>query len=259
MDQWEMVDAGWGRLATDFATLGEPANAREYVAMHHLLSIQDGDDVLDMACGSGLALDLARMRGARVSGIDASAGLIAIARDRCPEADIRVGDMNELPWEQASFDVVTSFRGIWATTPNALSQAHRVLRPGGRFGLTAWGHLKASPGVWAMAPLALATRQQVQHQADMNQMGRPGIGERLITEGGFADVRRHELTMVWEFADVEHYLRAITSSGPAYEAIAAVGLDEFAKFARTMAAGAVRDGLPLRAELKLAGFTARKL
>src|SRR5690348_2120806 len=107
---WTIVDEGWGRKAVDFATLSEPGNCREYVAMHHRLGVADGDRLLDVACGSGLALDLAHLRGAVCAGIDASTRLVAVARDRLPDADIRVGDMHALPWPDASFDVVTSFR-----------------------------------------------------------------------------------------------------------------------------------------------------
>ena len=114
---WTVVDDGWGRCARDFATLSEPANCREYVALHHLLGVDSGDRLLDIACGSGLAVELAALRGATCAGIDASARLVAVARDRSPEADVRVGDMHALPWPDATFDVVTSFRGIWGTTP----------------------------------------------------------------------------------------------------------------------------------------------
>ena len=130
--QWVVVDEGWGRKAVDFATLSEPSNCREYVAMHHRLGVDAGDRLLDVACGSGLALELAGLRGAARSGLDASARLVAVARDRNPGCDIRVGDMNALPWDSASFDVVTSFRGIWATTPGAVGEIFRVLAPGGR-------------------------------------------------------------------------------------------------------------------------------
>src|SRR4029077_19765513 len=93
LSQWERVDEGWGRRAVDFATLSEPSNCREYVGMHHWLGGDAGERLLDVACGSGLAIELARLRGASCAGIDASARLVAVARDRSPEADIRVGDM----------------------------------------------------------------------------------------------------------------------------------------------------------------------
>ena len=187
-DAWRLVDEGWGRRAAEFATLSEPANAREYVALQHRLGIGDGDRVLDLACGSGLAMELATLRGATVAGIDASDRLVAVAQQRLPEADIRVGDMHALPWEDGSFDVVTSFRGIWGTTPEALAEARRVLTPGGRLGFTVWGHIKKSPGAWALSPFRLANESKVQNQANMVALGRPGVGEELLASYGFEDV-----------------------------------------------------------------------
>ena len=67
-DGWPGVDVDkeWSRRAVEFATLSEPANCREYVALHHRLDLGAGDRLLDVACGAGLALELASVRGARV-------------------------------------------------------------------------------------------------------------------------------------------------------------------------------------------------
>jgi SAM-dependent methyltransferase len=256
--QWETVDEGWGRRAADFATLSELGNCREYVTVHHRLGVDAGDRLLDVACGSGLALELAGLRGASGSGIDASARLVAVARDRNPEADIRVGDMNALPWEPASFDVVTSFRGIWGTTPGAVAEMYRVLCPGGRAAITVWGHIKASAGAWALAPLRLATAEKVGNQAEMVSLGRAGAGEALLESSGFVDIKRVKVPFAWEFADPELYARAVTSSGPAYEAIQNVGEAEFRRAAVEQAQQQLREGLPLRAEIDVVGYLARK-
>jgi SAM-dependent methyltransferase len=253
-----MVDEGWGRKAVDFSALSEPSNCREYVAMHHRLGADAGDRLLDVACGSGLSIELARLRGAVCSGIDASPRLVAVARHRNPGSDIRVGDMNALPWDQAAFDVVTSFRGIWGTTPVAVAEIHRVLRPGGRVGITVWGHLKVSPGAWAMAPFRLAATEKVDNQAAMVSLGRPGAGEQLLESCGFRDVERVDVPFAMEFADPQLYARALASTGPAYEAIQNVGEAEFRRVAVEQAQGQLRDGLPLRAELKVVGYLARK-
>jgi uncharacterized peroxidase-related enzyme len=254
---WLQVDEGWGRRAVEFATLSEPANCREYVALHQHLRVGRGDRLLDIACGAGLAIELAAGRGATVAGIDASPRLVAVARDRTPAADVRVGDMHALPWPDGSFDVVTSCRGIWGTTPRALAEARRVLAPGGRLGVTVWGHLKASPGVWALQPFTWADEAKVTNQAAMVALGRPGAGEALLAEADFIDVRRVEIPFVWEFADPEAYARTLATTGPAYEAIQAIGDDEFAARAAELAAARVRDGLPLRAELAVVGYLAR--
>jgi SAM-dependent methyltransferase/alkylhydroperoxidase family enzyme len=256
--QWTLVDEGWGRRVADFATLSEPANCREYVALHQVLAVGPGDRLLDVACGSGLALELAAARGAEVAGLDASPRLVAVGRDRLPAADLRVGDMHRLPWADDSFDVVTSFRGIWGTTPDAVAEVRRVLRPGGRMGLTVWGHIKASPGAWALQPFTLAAPEKVAGQAAMVRLGRPGAGEELLAGWGFQDVRRHEIPFAWEFADPDHYARALASTGPAFEAIQVVGEQEFLRHARSVAAERVRAGLPLRAVILVVGYTAGK-
>jgi SAM-dependent methyltransferase len=253
-----MVDEGWGGHAAEFATLSEPANCREYVAIHHRLSVSQNDRLLDVACGSGLALELSALRGATGAGIDASERLVAIARDRNPGADVVVGDMNQLPWDDATFTVVTSFRGIWGTTPSAVAQIYRVLVPGGRVGLTVWGHIKASSGAWALAPFRMAAPQKVENQAAMVALGRPGAGEELLAQHGFADIERIEVPFVWEFADPEVYARTIASTGPAYEAIQNVGEDLFHREAIDIARAQMRGGLPLRAEIKVVGLVGVK-
>jgi SAM-dependent methyltransferase len=255
---WTVVDEGWGRRAVDFSSLSEPSNCREYVALHHQLGVDAGCRLLDVACGSGLAIELARLRGASCSGIDASARLIAIARYRSPESDIRVGDMHHLPWDDEAFDIATSFRGIWGTTPEAVVEMARVLRPGGRLGLTVWGHLKVSSGAWALSPFRLAASEKVDNQAAMVSLGRPGAGERLLESSGFTDVTRIDVPFAWEFADPEIYVRALSSTGPAYEAIQNVGEETFFKAALDQARQQVQDGVPLRAEINVVGYLARK-
>jgi len=255
---WTVVDRGWGHAVVDFATLSEPANVREYLSMHEHLRIGPGDRLLDIACGSGLAVELAVLRGAVGAGIDASERLIAVARDRNPDADLRVGDMHSLPWDDGIFDVVTSFRGIWGTTPDALAEAFRVLKPRGHLGVTVWGHIKSSPGAWALAPFRLAANPKVENQAAMVALGRPGAGEAMLARYGFDAVTRVNVPFVWEFTDPQLYARALASTGPAFEAIEHVGEDEFHRVAMAAAQERLRHGLPLRAEIDVVGYLARK-
>jgi SAM-dependent methyltransferase len=166
--------------------------------------------------------------------------------------------MFALPWDDAAFDVVTSFRGIWGTTTEVMREVFRVLVPDGRVGLTVWGHLKVSPGAWVMAPFRLAEQPKVDHQADMVALGRPGAGEELLARYGFVDIRRVNVPCAWEFTDPETYARALTATGPAYEAIQNVGEEAFIEAAMELARPLVRDGLPLRAEIDVVGYLARK-
>jgi len=111
------VDVGWGRAAAEFATLSEPANCREYVTVHHRLKVDEGDRLLDGRVRvPAWPSRLGRGYGERFcAGIDASRPADrGRARPQARTPDIRgSGDMNALPWDTGSFDVVTSFRGIW--------------------------------------------------------------------------------------------------------------------------------------------------
>ena len=121
-----------------------------------------------------------------------------------------------------------------------------------------WGHLKVSPGVWSLAPFRLAATEKVDNQAAMVSLGRPGVGEQFLAASGFAAIERIDVPFAWEFADPEVYARAVTSLGPAYEAIQNVGETEFHRAAVEQARGRLRDGLPLRADINVVGYLARK-
>jgi SAM-dependent methyltransferase len=253
-----MVDEGWGRKAVDFSTLAEPSCCREYVFVHSRLGLGAEDRVLDVACGSGLAIELARMRGATCDGIDASRRLVAIARHRNPDSDVRVGDMHALPWDDGSFDVVTSFRGIWGTTSAAMDEIRRVLRPGGRFSMTVWGDVKKSPGAWMFTPFRWATGEKVDHQADMVSLGRPGVGEAFLRDAGFEPAERFVVPWVMEYPDPETYARGLASTGPAYETMQNIGEEAFLAQAAALAREHVVDGLPIRGEVQLFGYVGTK-
>jgi SAM-dependent methyltransferase len=94
----------WGRLA---------APAREAVA--DAAGIGPGVRLLDAGCGTGELLALAIARGANASGIDVNPDMLAVARGRAPEADIREGDITSLPYAGDAFDVATAFNVVQFT------------------------------------------------------------------------------------------------------------------------------------------------
>ena len=121
-----------------------------------------------------------------------------------------------------------------------------------------WTMVDEGWGVWALSPLRLAAAAKVDNQAAMVSLGRPGAGEQLLASHGFVDVQRADVPFAWEFADPELYARALASTGPAYEAIQNVGEAEFHRAAAEQARGQRRDGLPIRAEINVVGYLARK-
>ena len=97
--------------------------------------------MLDVGCGVGAFLRLVAERGAEPHGIDASEALIAFARTRLPDADLRVGEMEELPWDDDTFDLVTGFNSFFFANDMvaALREAGRVAKPGAPVVIQVWG------------------------------------------------------------------------------------------------------------------------
>ena len=131
----------WGRDPETWANFQESQMRPLYDATLDALEPLAGRALLDAGCGAGLALRLAADRGAVVSGLDASAPLLEVARGRTPQADLRTGDIQALPYDDASFNVVTSFNAIqYAADPAAaVAQLARVCRAGGQVAIGVWG------------------------------------------------------------------------------------------------------------------------
>jgi ubiquinone/menaquinone biosynthesis C-methylase UbiE len=97
--------------------------------------------ILDLGCGNGYALEAVRRAhpANRYSGLDFSEELLALARARkLPGCELHLGDARALPYKDGSFDLVYSERCLinildWDGQKKALSEIHRVLRPGGHY------------------------------------------------------------------------------------------------------------------------------
>lgn len=103
-----------------------------------------GKLALDLACGTGNeALELAR-RGARVTGYDGAPRLLQVAGERAAAEGLELervqGDLAELPFDDDSFEIVTSVFGlIFTGSPqDSAAEIGRVLRPQGRIAFTSW-------------------------------------------------------------------------------------------------------------------------
>ncbi|HWB32485.1 MAG TPA: class I SAM-dependent methyltransferase [Acidobacteriaceae bacterium] len=98
-----------------------------------------GGDVLEVAPGPGfLAVELAKVRGLRVSGVDVSRTMVELAQKNAKEAgvrpDIRLGSASKMPFASETFDLLVcraAFKNF-AQPAEALKEMRRVLRPGGR-------------------------------------------------------------------------------------------------------------------------------
>jgi SAM-dependent methyltransferase len=229
----------WGAAADDWAELAEPSGAPLYEAAFDCIGLITGTRLLDVGCGAGLALQLAEKRGAVVAGLDASTRLLDVARSRLPDADLRQGDVEELPYGDGSFDAVTAFNAVqYAADPaRALREIRRVATPGAPVAVASWGdpercdarvligalgRLLPPPPPGAGGPFALAA---------------PGALEALVESAQLSAERAIEVSGPFVYADLESAVRASLSSGPACAAIQRVGREAV----RDAAAAALRS------------------
>lgn len=225
---WTEAGRGWGARAVQWAYLFEPYARPANEVLFDRLRIGDGVRLLDIACGSGFAAQLASGRGAVVAGLDAAEPLVTIARARTPSGDFRVGDMFALPFGHDSFDVATSFNGVWKGCEGALVEAHRVLVPDGRLGLTFWGrpkHLGLMP--YFLKVIELSPPSHGAASLEQGDTGRPGVVEDMLATTGFELVARGTVDVVNEWPDAATAARALAAAGPSVPAIDTVGYEAF--------------------------------
>lgn len=118
----------------------------------------DGDDVLDVGCGTGVLALAARDRvGATgaVTGLDPNGGMLDIARRADPSVTWDDGVVEHLPYDEATFDrVLSQFVLMFVSDASrALREMRRVTRPGGTVTIATWAAVETSPGYAAMVDL----------------------------------------------------------------------------------------------------------
>jgi SAM-dependent methyltransferase len=203
----------WGARAADWARYTAPVSAPAWEAVAAATGIQTGTRVLDVGCGSGEFCRLAASRGASVSGIDASEALIGLARRLVPDADLRVGAIESLPWPDDAFDVVTGFNAFQfaGDAVRALAEAARVTRPAGQVAICAWGRAAECDVLLVVG--ALRELQPPAPGPPPPALGEPGVAERLAVQAGLEPRASGRVDVPFRQPDEEALVRALLAPG----------------------------------------------
>lgn len=158
------------------------------------LALAEGESVLDAGCGTGLLLEqeaLAVGTGGRADGIDSSADMLELARDRCADlsqVNLHQGGVEQLPFDAASFDALSTTQCLLYVEQldAALAEFHRVLKPGGRIAV-----LETD---WSGAIMNSHDQSLTQRIFDAWELGQanPYLPKRLrplLSELGFGAIR----------------------------------------------------------------------
>ena len=218
----------WGQRPKDWSEIQEQTGKAGYDFVLNFLSVTQATKLLDVGCGSGYFCKLAVDKKIDVTGLDATTELVDEAKKRVPAANFHIGEMEELPFEEKSFDVVCGFNSFQyaADIKNALLEAKRVLKDGGKIAAMIWGnkedceaatYLKAvgsllpPPQPGAGGPFALSENQLL---------------EKILEEIGFKIISNTDISSIWDYADTGIALKGLLSAGPAAKAIENSGFEK---------------------------------
>ena len=194
----------WNARATDWASIEEQQMPTYEEALRRVGPVA-GRAVLDVGCGAGVFLRLAADRGALPFGLDASDGLIELAAARVPEAELRVGEMEAMPYDDDSFDLVTGFSSFFfaADLVAALREAGRVAKPGAQVLIHVWG----APERNDLEPMKRVARSYAPAPPP-DAAAPPPLWERAVLEGlageaGLIPEQWFTTSCFYEYADDE--------------------------------------------------------
>jgi len=210
----------WGARAQDWAEIQEAQFRTGYEAVFARVGLGRGAKYCDIGCGSGMAAQIAAELGAEVSGLDASETLLAIARERVQPSDFRLGEMEDLPFPEGFFDVVTGFNAFqYASDPvRALAEAKRIAKPDGQVVVMTWGTPAGMPAASLLAALKPLLPPPPPGAPGPFALSEESALRDFASQAGLQTIEVKDVNCEWFYADLPTALRGLGSSGVAMRA-----------------------------------------
>ena len=228
----------WGERADDWAEVMEGPNGWGIPVYRQILDrlpVDASTRLLDVGCGAGRFCRIASDHGAQVAGLDATAAFIEIARERIPEGEFELGEMESLPWQKDSFDVVTGFNSFFLAGDMvaALREAHRVASPGGSVALTIFGRPERCDSTRLFASMRRLVEEgsAESSESESRPATQPALHEEGVIRGVAEDAGLRPTEVAYfefeeEYRDLETMLRGYLAAPPGRMATRATSASE---------------------------------
>jgi SAM-dependent methyltransferase len=260
--------AGWAGLAAPYHRHSGPLTRRLVEPLLDAAGVAAGIRVLDVATGPGYAAAECVARGASAVGLDLSPAMLELARTLHPEVELVEGDVERLPFPDASFDAaVGNFVVLHLGGPErAARELGRVLRRDGGVALTTWASDRGGrlPGILldALAEVSATPPADLPPGPPILRFADDAEFRRLLEGAGFADVEVRTVAFTHRFADAEEiWQRLLQGTVRARVLVLEQPADVQARirtaFDRLAAVHEVGDGIELPVCVKLASGRAR--
>lgn len=218
----DLMRRSWDQAAAGYGLVGPPVFDHFAARLLELLDLQPGERVVDVACGTGaVALRAAQDVGpqGRVVATDFSRAMLDSAEKNAAALGLKniefhVRDAADLKLEENSFDVVTCSFSLFLFPDMAkcLGEMHRILKPGGRLGISVWARGAVVP-LWPL--LGELIRKYRLSPVVPNQIAwTPAEIEKLLSEAGFKGISSQEERQDFMFHDPQEVWEFQTSLGP---------------------------------------------
>ncbi len=213
----ELELKGWNQKARDYGDYAGHITRQAVEPLLDAVEVEAGSVFLDIATGPGYTAGAAQARGAIATGVDFSAGMIDEASRNYPNALFYEGDAEHLVFPSGFFDAAVCPFGLlhMADPDQAISEAWRILKPGGKFAFTVW----APPEKHAFFQLVLGA---ISRHGSMDvalpeappffRFSEPAESQRALATAGFSDIVISELTLHWQPSSGQQLLDTIYKS-----------------------------------------------
>lgn len=226
MGSAERQAAWWSVAPRDWAELQEPFCRPLWEDTLAALGVGPGFRLLDAGCGGGGAAVLAAAFGCEVTGLDASGALVAIARERVPEARFVQGDLEQLPFAPGEFDGALAANSVIFADDirQAVRELRRVVRPGGRVAITTWGKPEQCEMRHVFAAVAGLLPRRPPGGGPF-AWSADGALAGLLREAGLDVVAEGGSPCDFHYPDFARFWRAQSAAGNYQAALQAVGIE----------------------------------